>query len=393
MLFSDLYNLPSQCYLARSADGVLSVFYLNNLDQWLAAAILLAVASLCFIFRKPIASGILYLVLSHSRRSYPDDYSVMKREIAGPLRIFVPIIFLTASCHAAYFIASSWHTFLIRSADTLMTAVAFWLLFKTAMVIGILVMRRKNLGQQPAGATAISLMVSMIRFGIIFIGALVILSYWVSNVAGLITGLGIGGLALSLAAQDTIGNFIGSLAIMLDQPFHVGDWISAPDIQGSVQSIGMRSSKLRSADGALISVPNKLLAEAVVTNETKREKRRIELVMTIPWEVSKDGYEEFRGRVCEYLETHDKVKPPIIVVLRDLTTQGMDVYIRCFTGADLEDMMKTRDDINCSIIAIASDMGFSLYVPHHVVLNGKDSQSLQTHAGEKPRPIEHPEGV
>lgn len=368
VLLSALCNLsPRFCLvLAANSEGETSLF--GSLEQWLPAAILLAIAAIFFIFRKVIAKGILYIVLAHSRRRYPDDYRVMKEEIVKPLKIFIPIIFLTASCHVAVFIADPWHKFLIKSVDTLMTAIAFWLLFKTAMVIGVLFVRRKNLTDQPIGASAVSLLVSMIRFGIIFIGVLVILSYWVSNVAGLITGLGIGGFALTLAAQDTIGNFLGSLAILLDQPFNVGDWISTKDIEGSVELIGMRTSKIRSFDGGLISAPNKLLAEAVVTNQTKREKHRIELNVTIPWEIEKDGYEEFRRRVLEYLETHDRVNPPILAVWKDLTPQGMNMYIRCFTGADYEDMLNTKHDINRSIVAIAGDMEVPLYIPNHIVL-------------------------
>ena len=89
----------------------------------------------------------------------------------------------------------------------------------------------------------------MTRVAIIVIGVFVVLSLWVKNVAGLVTGLGIGGLAISLASQDLLANFLGSLALLLDEPFKVGDWIITSHGEGTVEEIGMRSSKLRMFDG------------------------------------------------------------------------------------------------------------------------------------------------
>ena len=333
-----------------------------TLDNWLPSAILAGLAIFFLVLRIPLARALLYGLLTRSRRHHPADYQAMRKEMTGPLSFFLPMIFLTAACHQADFLPLAWHQFLVRIADSCLTALAIWLLFKTAMVVGVLIIRRGGPGHSPAGVSAVSLLVSMIRFAILFIGAFIILSYWVTNVAGLVTGLGIGGLALTLAAQDTIGNFIGSLVILFDQPFKLGDWIACAEAQGEVEAIGIRSSRLRASSGALVSLPNKILAEAVVTNESSRVKRRIELTLSLPWQLGPRELAEFKTKLQAWLAGEERVFEPILIAVRDLTPQGIDLYLSCFTGPAYASMMEVRDAINQAVMDLADQMGFSLEI-------------------------------
>ncbi len=102
------------------------------------------------------------------------------------------------------------------------------------------------------------------------------------NVAGLLAGLGIGGLAVALAAKDTLANLLGSLTIMLDGPFAVGDEIACGEVQGRVEHIGLRSCRLRRADGAMVTIPNQKVADSVLVNLTRRPGRRRSFTVLLP---------------------------------------------------------------------------------------------------------------
>jgi MscS family membrane protein len=115
-------------------------------------------------------------------------------------------------------------------------------------------------------------------FGVI-VAALVTSQNLGLNVTGLIASLSIGGLALGLAAQDTLGNLFGAVAILADKPFNVGDRIQLDSIDGSVESIGFRSTRVRNLDGHLVTVPNKTMGNATITNVTRRPN--IKTVMNI----------------------------------------------------------------------------------------------------------------
>ena len=340
---------------------------------WLLAAIFLTVAFLFFIFRKWTTHAIMHIALVRFRRRDPEDYQRICDELSPPLRFFLPAVFFTAACHAALFIPLPWYSLLTKIADSLVTAVAFWLLFKTSFIIGVTVMRGEKAQSQPARKSAAQLLVSMIRVGILFIAVFVILSYWVSNVAGLVTGLGIGGLALTLAAQDTIGNFLGSLVILFDQPFQSGDWISTKEAKGEVLSVGVRSTRLRSSDGSLVTVPNKLLAEASVTNETERSRRRAEQQLIIPWEVSWETAEQFKKAVAEQLAAHEKIDAPL-VMFSELGTSGMSLYISYYTGGDYRGHMALRDEINTLIARLAQAHNFTFKVSEHLLLLAADEK-------------------
>ena len=101
---------------------------------------------------------------------------------------------------------------------------------------------------------------------LVTIAALLILQNAGYNVAGLLAGLGIGGLAVALAAKETLANLFGSIAVLMDRTFQVGDKIQQGDITGVVERIGLRSTRVRTAEGYVVSIPNQLITNAAVTN-------------------------------------------------------------------------------------------------------------------------------
>ena len=100
----------------------------------------------------------------------------------------------------------------------------------------------------------------------VVIAALLILQNAGYNVAGLLAGLGIGGLAVALAAKETLANLFGSIAVLMDRTFQVGDKIQQGDVVGVVERIGLRSTRVRTAEGYIVSIPNQLITNAAVTN-------------------------------------------------------------------------------------------------------------------------------
>ena len=134
-----------------------------------------------------------------------------------------------------------------------------------------------------------SIIPTLERFVKVIIWATVILMI-VSNlgydVTSLVAGLGIGGLAFALAAQDALGNLIGSLSIFADKTFTVGDFIQTDDFQGTVKSVGLRSTRFESVEGTEIIYPNKRLADVKIENLSRRPKRRVDLILNLTYSTS-----------------------------------------------------------------------------------------------------------
>ncbi|MCA9907744.1 MAG: mechanosensitive ion channel, partial [Anaerolineae bacterium] len=114
---------------------------------------------------------------------------------------------------------------------------------------------------------------------VIVFALVIIIQEWGYDVSAIIAGFGLGGLAFSLAAQDTIANLFGFSMIVGDRPFNVGEYIKTPDVEGTVEYVGVRSTRIRQLDQALVTVPNKQLANSVIVNWSRLSKRMVNFTM------------------------------------------------------------------------------------------------------------------
>jgi len=122
------------------------------------------------------------------------------------------------------------------------------------------------------------------------------------NITSLLAGLGVGGLAFALAAQETLSNAFGSLSILSDQPFKVGDWIKLGDVQGSVLEVGLRSTRIKTIDNKIVSIPNKITADSVIENYSQREAFNVDLKIGIGYETPSSTIKELIKSIASVLK-------------------------------------------------------------------------------------------
>jgi len=134
------------------------------------------------------------------------------------------------------------------------------------------------------------------------------------NVTGLLASLSIGGLAVGLAAQDTLSNLFGAVAIFADQPFRVGDRIQLDSIEGTVETIGLRSTRVRNLDGFLVTIPNKTMAGANIFNLSKRPGIRTVINLGVTWDVPARKLERAIVLIHEIYRSHPKTADLLVSV-------------------------------------------------------------------------------
>lgn len=200
----------------------------------------------------------------------------------------------------------------------------------------------------------------VVVFGIIFV-----LQNLGVNVNALLAGVSIGGLALALAAQDTVRNFIGSISIFVDRPFMIGDYIDTGDFSGSVVEVGVRSTRLLAVDGALVSIPNGKLADLVVTNHGVRTYRRYVTNITITYGTSPETIEKFVAGIREIVLAHpDTQKDNFIVNFHEMADSSLNIYFSVFFSiTDFAKWLEARQSIFLSIMHLAKDMGVDFAFP------------------------------
>jgi MscS family membrane protein len=195
-----------------------------------------------------------------------------------------------------------------------------------------------------------------------FVWVVQLLGYSVSS---LIAGLGIGGLAVALALQDTLANFFGSVFIFLDRPFTVGDWIRVDDVEGIVEDIGFRSTRIRTWPATLVAIPNKNMANATVDNWSKMPKRRVMQTVGVTYETTADQMEQAVEGIRDIVENDEGVDKEFIVVrFTDFGDSSLNILVYYFTTAiPFADHTETKQRINLAIMRLLRGMGLSIAFP------------------------------
>ncbi|HSN23061.1 MAG TPA: mechanosensitive ion channel family protein, partial [Methylomicrobium sp.] len=180
-----------------------------------------------------------------------------------------------------------------------------------------------------------------------------------------LAGLGVGGLAVALAAQQTLANLLGSLIIMFERPFGVGDRIKLNDVEGFVESVGFRSTRIRTLHNSLVTIPSSQLVNSTVDNIERREYRQIKAVLGLTYDTPAGKIEEIVQGIRHILETHPSTrKDNIEVVLHDLGSHSLDVMLNFFLNVpDREAELIDRQRILLTILRLAEAIGVRFAFP------------------------------
>ena len=182
---------------------------------------------------------------------------------------------------------------------------------------------------------------------------------------GIISGMGIGGIAVALAAQQTIANFFGSLTILLDRPFTIGDWIVVNGVEGSVESIGLRSTRIRTFYNSLIIIPNSSLATSTIDNMGRRLYRRFKTFIGVEYDTPVELMEAFCGGMRALIESYPNTrKDDIRVCVNEFADSSINILLVCFFIAhSAEEENSARQQLILDIIRLAKRLGVNFAFP------------------------------
>lgn len=200
---------------------------------------------------------------------------------------------------------------------------------------------------------------------VILVGVAQVLSVHGVNVSGLVAGLGLGGLAFALAAKDTVENIFGSVAILLDQPFRVGDTVNVGGVSGVVEQIGLRSTRLRTPDNSLVSMPNSKVIAGHVDNLGARPFLRTRVVLPLAFDTAPEAIEALCAGVRELLRSHPLCKHDSIVVqLHEVNTTGLGVLVQFHLHTkEWATEQSLKDQIFVAILKLVRSLAIRLPTP------------------------------
>jgi MscS family membrane protein len=190
----------------------------------------------------------------------------------------------------------------------------------------------------------------------------IIIQEWGYDVSGLIAGLGLGGLAISLAAKDTVENVFGFSAIIADNPFIVGEIIKMGDIEGTVEYVGIRSTHIRQLDQSLVIIPNSKLVGTPITNRSRMAWRWIDMTMRINAQIGHQQLQTLLERLRELLKSRPHVDANTAMVrFAAINGNSLEILVRCYIDLpDWGQFSLEREAINLEILKILEEMAISL---------------------------------
>ncbi|HVV85478.1 MAG TPA: mechanosensitive ion channel family protein [Kofleriaceae bacterium] len=204
---------------------------------------------------------------------------------------------------------------LIAEVTAIVTSVlVLWIAFRTIDLVVEIAGRRPWARDRPASRSLLAIAGRAIKVVLMALAAIVMLAQFGVSVASLIAGLGIGGLALALAAQKTVENLFGTMSIAIDQPLREGDFVRAGEHLGTVEAIGLRSTRIRTLDRTLVTVPNGQLADQRVESYSARDRLRFTCTLGLVYGTSA---EQLRGVLAELeatLRAHPLIWPDAVTV-------------------------------------------------------------------------------
>lgn len=218
------------------------------------------------------------------------------------------------------------------------------------------------------------------------IGLIYLASAFSIEILPLLTGLGIGGLAVAFAAKDTIENFFGSVAVILDRPFEIGDWIHVNDVEGTVEDLGFRSTRIRTFYNSLVTVPNATLVRAKVDNYGRRKYRRFKTMINVTYDTPPDKIEAFCAGIREIIKLHPYTRKDYYHVwLNNFGPHSLDIMVYMFFECpDWAIELREKHRFMLDIVRLADRMGVDFAFPTQTLHVAQLDPNAEHHPAQIP---------
>ncbi len=252
---------------------------------------------------------------------------------------------------------------------TALTVVVIYIVTKLVDLAFSLWRERARRTETKLDDQVIPILSKVTKFFVWAIGILLVLQNLGYNVTSLLAGLGIGGLAVALAAQETLSNFIGALAILLDRPCEVGDRVDFDQlgIKGTIEAIGLRSTRVRTLDGTLVSIPNRTMANTLINNVAKRPTIKNEYVIGIVYDTPYEKVLEALKILREILADHPSTAN-YRAYFKEYGPYSLNIVVTHWCKyTDYEEFLRATEEINLEIKRRFEEAGIEFAFPTQTI--------------------------
>lgn len=281
-----------------------------------------------------------------------------------------PIGLLTASIwglFSIYYLRFEGHSLAILTTfiQALLGMSLVWAAYRFVDVISLSASRWAKQSDNDLDDHLVPMITRAVRIFVVIFGVLLVIQNLGFNVMSLVAGLGLGGLAFALAAKDTAANLFGSIMIIIDRPFRVGDWIKNSDVEGTVEQIGFRSTRIRTFYNSLISIPNSILATTNIDNMGLRQYRRVKAYLGVTYDTPPEKLEAFIEGIKNIIEANEHTRKDYYhVVFNSYGNSSLNILLYCFLKVpDWSDELVQKQNLYLEILRLAEALKIDFAFP------------------------------
>lgn len=295
-----------------------------------------------------------------------------------PLQLFIMVLIVYTAFNRLSF-PEEWqigpqHKFglrlvLFRLFEGVLIFSIIWIAVRAIDFIGMIFMARARRTESRADDQLVPFAKEAIKVIVAAIGFLILIGIVFNlDIVSLVTGLGIGGLAFALAAKETLENLLGSFTIFLDKPFIVGDSVKVGNIEGKVESIGFRSTRIRALDRMVVIVPNKRMTDAELINDTERASRRASFIISLSNQTTETQMRTITTEIRRMLSGITLIEPNPTVRFKQVGISSFDIAVTFFVlTADMDEYLALMEEVNFEILKIMKANEASFATPTSTV--------------------------
>ncbi|WP_275099746.1 mechanosensitive ion channel family protein [Sedimenticola hydrogenitrophicus] len=350
-------------------------FLLENW-QWLGIFIIILLG----VVADKLLSLVLRSLVRHwKRRSGSSEFRALSDQVLRPLGLMLMAVIWWIGI-TLLGLGEESLLVLLLAVKFLASLSGVWAAYRLVDIVAIYLLRRASLTESKLDDALVPLIPRSLKIFVTVIGFVFIADNVNVDVSSLLAGLGLGGLAFALAAKDMVQNLFGSVTVLMDRTFSVGDWIIIGGVEGSVERIGFRSTRIRTFYNSLVTVPNSKFITADVDNMGERRYRRLSCKLSLTYDTPPDRIEAFCEGVRELIRQHPYMRKDYYqVYLNEFAASSLNVLLYVFWETpEWNTELRERHRFMLDILRLAKRLGVEFAFPTQTLYMRSEETAPQT---------------
>ncbi|MFW5426200.1 MAG: mechanosensitive ion channel family protein [Methylophagaceae bacterium] len=356
-------KLPFYIKLRSMVPESLKGGFLLEYWQWLGIFLIIIVGSLA---DKIVAWFLSKNVIRWKKKNY--GFNTLANDVLRPLGLMAMALIwwsglsLLGLPDAALIILS-------LAVKLLVSLSGIWSAFRLVDVLQALLMKKAHGTANRFDDLLVPMISKSLKVFVVIIGIIFVADNLNVDVTSLLAGLGLGGLAFALAAKDLLGNFFGSITVLLDRPFHIGDWVVVGDVEGSVERVGFRTTQIRTFYNSVITLPNSVLTNHTIDNMGARRYRRMRTMLGLTYDTSPEKIDAFCEGIRTLVQMHPYMRKDYYqIYFNQFSAASLDILVYVFWETpDWNTELRERHRFLVDILRLAKQLEVEFAYPTQTI--------------------------